>query len=84
LRPCICLSGYYTPWGRVKEGGFAEKLAKHPKVAAVFETTGNIDDIVKVYGRDIKDITDFVINYIRQIKGVVRTETVIALSERRN
>ncbi len=64
-----------------KKGGLARQIAKYPNVDEVFETTGNIDLIVKVYGRDIKEITDFVINKIREFKGVVKTETVIALSE---
>src|SRR3989338_209830 len=65
-----------------KKGGLAIRLGKHPNVGTVFETAGSIDIIVKVYGTSIHDVTEFVINNIREVKGVVRTETVIALSER--
>ncbi|HIH20840.1 TPA: Lrp/AsnC family transcriptional regulator [Candidatus Micrarchaeota archaeon] len=65
-----------------KKGGLAERLFKHPRVDEVFETTGSVDIIVKVLGKDIKEITDTVINHIREVKGVARTETVIALSNR--
>lgn len=66
-----------------KEGGLAKQLAKHACVDEVFEMAGTIDVVVKVYGTDIKDITEFVINKIRQIKGVAKTETHVALSEKR-
>ena len=65
-----------------KKGGLAERLFMNPKVDEVFETTGSIDLIVKVYGNGIKEITDTVINHIREIKGVARTETIIALSNK--
>ena len=64
-----------------KKGGLANQIAKYPNVDEVFETTGNVDIVVKVYGKDIRGITDFVINKIREFKGVTKTETVIALSE---
>ncbi|VVC71642.1 putative HTH-type transcriptional regulator [uncultured archaeon] len=64
-----------------KKGGLAKRLLKYPQVEEVFETTGTIDVIVKVYGKDVEDVTDFVIHHIREIAGVTRTETVIALSE---
>lgn len=63
-----------------KKGGLARKLSKYGQVDEVFETTGAVDVIVKVYGKSIKDITDFVINNIREIKGVAKTETIITLS----
>ncbi len=66
-----------------KKGGLARQIAKYPNVDEVFETTGTVDIIVKVYGKDIKEITEFVINKIREVKGVVKTETIIALSETR-
>ncbi len=66
-----------------KKGGLAEKLSKHHQVDEVFEIAGNIDVIVKVYGKTINDITDFVLHNIREVKGVRRTETVIALTERK-
>ena len=65
-----------------KKGGLAERLMKYPAVDAVFETTGSIDVIVKVYGKKVQDITEFVVNHIREIRGVARTETVITLSVR--
>ena len=64
-----------------KKGGLGRRLRALPQVGKVFETTGNMDLIVQVYGKDIKEITDFVIQNVREIKGVIRTETVIALSE---
>ncbi|MDO8554630.1 MAG: Lrp/AsnC family transcriptional regulator [Candidatus Micrarchaeota archaeon] len=66
---------------RSKKGGLARLLLKNPNIAEVFETAGNFDLIVKVYGQDIKDITRVVIDEIREIKGVEKTETIIALSE---
>lgn len=64
-----------------KKGGLARQFAKYPNVGEVFETTGACDIIVKVYGSSIKELTDFVINKIREVKGVTKTETIIALSE---
>lgn len=63
-----------------KKGGLAKKIRNFSNVTKVFETTGSIDLIVQLYGKDIKEITNFVINHIREIKGVIKTETVIALS----
>ncbi|VVC03384.1 putative HTH-type transcriptional regulator [Candidatus Bilamarchaeum dharawalense] len=64
-----------------KKGGLARELIKYPNVDEIFETSGTVDIIVKVYGTNIKDITEFVINTIREVKGVIKTETVFALSE---
>ncbi|HIH22211.1 TPA: Lrp/AsnC family transcriptional regulator [Candidatus Micrarchaeota archaeon] len=64
-----------------KKGGLARQFAKYPNVDEVFETTGSMDIIVKVYGSNIRDITDFVLNKVREVSGVVKTETVITLSE---
>ncbi|GEM_PF-627569 len=64
-----------------KKGGLAKKLSKYSQVDEIFETTGAVDIIVKVYGKNIKEITEFIINNIREIKGVAKTETIIALSE---
>ncbi len=66
-----------------KKGGLARELLKFSNVDEVFETTGSIDVIVKVYGENIHSITDFVINNIREVKGVIKTETIIALSDKR-
>ncbi|MFH1470257.1 MAG: Lrp/AsnC family transcriptional regulator [Candidatus Micrarchaeota archaeon] len=63
-----------------KKGGLARKIFGFPQVDEVFETAGNIDIIIKVYGGSINEITDFIINKIRELRGVTRTETVVALS----
>ena len=65
-----------------KKGGLARQLREYPNVGKIFETTGSVDIIVQVYGKDIKEISEFVINNIREVKGVGKTETVIALSEK--
>ncbi|MFA6530893.1 MAG: Lrp/AsnC family transcriptional regulator [Candidatus Micrarchaeia archaeon] len=64
-----------------RHGGLARQLTKLSNVDEVFETTGACDIIVKAYGSSIRDITDFVINSVREFKGVTKTETIIALSE---
>lgn len=64
-----------------RKGGLARGLMRYPQVEEVFETTGSIDVIVKVHARNVEELTEFVINHLREIPGVKRTETVIALSE---
>lgn len=66
-----------------KKGGLARMLLKHPSILEVFETAGDFDLVVKIYGQDIKDVTRVVIDEIREIRGVEKTETIIALSELR-
>lgn len=65
-----------------RKGGLAQKLFSNPQVEEVFETAGTIDIVAKVYGKSIKEITNFVINNVRELKGVTRTETIVVLSEK--
>lgn len=64
-----------------KKGGLARELIKFSNVDEVLETSGSVDIIVKIYGASIKDITEFVINTIREFRGVIKTESVFVLSE---
>ncbi|MFH1448785.1 MAG: Lrp/AsnC family transcriptional regulator [Candidatus Micrarchaeota archaeon] len=65
-----------------KKGGLAKHLFCFPQVDEVFEVAGTIDVIIKIYGKNIKEITEFIINNVRELKGVTRTETVVLLSEK--
>jgi DNA-binding Lrp family transcriptional regulator len=53
----------------------AKKIGAIPGVSEVHIVAGEWDILVKVKGRDIKEIGDFVIDKLRNIKGVERTLT---------
>jgi Lrp/AsnC family leucine-responsive transcriptional regulator len=53
----------------------AKKISMLPGVSDVYIVPGDWDLLIKVRGRSMKDLADFVIDRLRKIKGVGRTFT---------
>ncbi len=53
----------------------AKKISLLPGVSDVYIVPGDWDLLIKVRGRDIKDLADFVIDRLRRMKGIGRTFT---------
>lgn len=57
----------------------ARKIAQIPNVQEVHIITGDWDLLLKVKGRDMEDISSFIVDKLRAIKGVDRTFTSTCL-----
>jgi Lrp/AsnC family transcriptional regulator for asnA, asnC and gidA len=55
-------------------------LRKIPEVVEASIVSGRYDVFAKLQGKDLSSITDAILDKIHKIEGVVRTETLIALS----
>ncbi len=53
----------------------AKKISMLPEVSDVYIVPGDWDLLIKVRGKNIKDLADFVIDKLRNMKGVGRTFT---------
>lgn len=53
----------------------AKKISLIPGVSDVYIVPGDWDLLIKVRGKSIKDLADFVIDRLRKIKGIGRTFT---------
>jgi DNA-binding Lrp family transcriptional regulator len=53
-----------------------------PFVESASETTGSIDIIVKAYVPAIDQMQELVVNQIRELEGVISTETYVVLTDR--
>jgi len=62
----------------VKQREVALRIAKLPLVQEIHIISGEWDILLKVRGRDLKQIGDFVIEKLREIRGVDRTLTLVA------
>ncbi|MCX6767563.1 MAG: Lrp/AsnC family transcriptional regulator [Candidatus Micrarchaeota archaeon] len=62
----------------VKQREVANKIAKLPLVQEIHIISGEWDILLKVRGRDLKQIGDFVIERLREIRGVDRTLSLVA------
>ena len=60
-------------------GGLTKKILKHPLVESAEGLTGNVDIIVRVSASGIRELDDYVVNTLREIPGITRTETHIIL-----
>jgi len=58
----------------------AKTLSKHNLVDEVTMLTGSHDMIIKVQAKDIEELNNFITVHLRNIGGIEKTETMIALS----
>jgi len=59
-------------------GRVASELSKMPGVSEVYSVAGNYDLVAVLRAKDNESLADLVSETIRQVPGVVRTETLIA------
>jgi DNA-binding Lrp family transcriptional regulator len=52
------------------------KLTKIPHVLEVYVIAGEWDVILKVRGKDVKQISDLVVTKVREMKGILRTHSI--------
>ncbi len=57
----------------------AKKISEFPLVQEVHLLAGEDDMLIKVRGRDNKEISDFVLDQLRTVPGVSRTRTVFVM-----
>ena len=77
----VCVE-YMTPAGRkISQTELAQEIKKYPLVDEVCIITGGTDILVKVHSKDIDELNDFIINKLRSIDGVAKTDTMVVLSE---
>jgi DNA-binding Lrp family transcriptional regulator len=55
------------------------RLAETPGVTEVYTTTGDIDYIAIIRVRDMEELAALVTDHLRQIPGISRTDTHVAL-----
>lgn len=65
----------------ISQHDLALKIKKHEFVEEVCILTGGIDIIIKVRVKDISQMDEFVIKYLRNIDGIEKTQTLIMLHE---
>ncbi|MBI2134107.1 Lrp/AsnC family transcriptional regulator [Candidatus Woesearchaeota archaeon] len=71
---------YHLPDGKViDQEGLASKVKKSELVEESYVVTGSRDLIVKVRTKNIGQLNDFIIKYLRTIPGIERTETAVVL-----
>lgn len=77
----VCVE-YMTPAGRkISQTELAQEIKEYPLVDEVSIITGGTDILVKVHSKDIDELNDFIINKLRSIDGVAKTDTMVVLSE---
>ncbi len=58
-----------------------ESLIKMPQVLDAYATTGHDDIVIKVVGKDDREVGSFVINELWKLQGIERTRTEIIVFE---
>jgi len=66
---------------KIMQEDVARKIKSLPEVDEVNVVTGGTDIVLKVRTTDVKALNDFVIDKLRMIKGVDKTQTMVILSE---
>ena len=56
-----------------------DDLAKHPAIEEVCSITGRSDLFIKVNVKDMKELDEVTVKFIRQAIGVSRTETMVVM-----
>lgn len=67
----------YDPSKRISQENVAKKISLIPNVQEVHIIAGEWDILVKIRGKDIKEISETVLNNIREITGVEKTYSLI-------
>ncbi len=57
----------------------AKKIAEFPLVQEIHLLAGEDDMLIKVRGRDNKEISDFVLDQLRTVPGISKTRTVFVM-----
>jgi Lrp/AsnC family transcriptional regulator for asnA, asnC and gidA len=60
---------------------FVTEAIKLPEIASVQLLTGDTDEHITIYVRSVRHLRDFLYRQIMQLPGVLRTSTIIILSE---
>jgi Lrp/AsnC family transcriptional regulator for asnA, asnC and gidA len=79
FKTCAYIGVYLDQPGSYRD--IIEKFRKIPEIIECHYTTGNYSLFIKVYTRDNNHLRDILTNYIQNITGVVRTETLVSLEE---
>jgi DNA-binding Lrp family transcriptional regulator len=68
---------YFSPDSEepLSQREIAKRISMLPGVSDVYIVPGDWDLLIKVRGKNIKDLADFVIDRLRRIKGIGRTFT---------
>ncbi|MCK5062689.1 MAG: Lrp/AsnC family transcriptional regulator, partial [Candidatus Aenigmarchaeota archaeon] len=73
----VCVE-YMTPAGRkISQTELAQEIKEYPLVDEVSIITGGTDILVKVHSKDVDELNDFIINKLRSVDGVAKTDTMI-------
>ena len=75
------LAFVFVGWNdTIVESDFLKRIAQAPEVLECHHVTGGWNYLLKVRVRDTRALEGFLSNVLKQIKGLQRTETLIALS----
>ncbi len=66
---------------KLSQRSVAEKIKSFPRVEEVNIMAGATDMLIKVRANDVKDLNYFVIEKLRELDGVDKTQTLIVLEE---
>lgn len=73
---------YSLPTGKkIRQPDVARSIKALPEVEEVKILAGITDILIRIRTRDIDELNNFVINKLREIEGVDKTQTMIVLSE---
>ena len=83
IQAYILLTVNYTlPSGRrIHQMDIAHSIKSLPQVEEVKILAGATDILIKIRTRNIDELNNFVINKLREIEGVDKTQTMIVLNE---
>ena len=56
-----------------------KKLLEHPSVENAAIMTGNTDIVIRIRVRSIEDLNKFILDYLRKVKGIQDSTTMISL-----
>ncbi len=68
----------YKP-GTKKQEEVAKAISKLPFVKRVYVIAGEWDILIEAVGKDVEDLGSWIINKLREIEGVDKTQTLIVL-----
>ena len=60
---------------------FKEFVAKLAQIQECFSVTGDIDYVLKVVARDLKGLSEFLLDTLMRIPGVSRVQSIVCLDE---
>jgi len=72
---------YILPDGKIVAQEDVAKKVKSLGAEEVLIVTGGTDLLIKFRARDVDELNSFVINKLRTVKGIDKTQTTIVLSE---